>query len=221
MKKLRPGLMAALALFAAAPAALAVAPAAAGAATPSGLSAQDQVLVDRAAAYIQALASAKGRFVQTDARGGTSQGTFYIKRPGKIRFEYDAPSGLLVVSDGYNVKVSNPRLKTFDTYPLGRTPLSVFLAKQVRLDKGVVVERVDRTSDGFQITARDGKNRGQGAITLAFADGGGAMRLKEWTVVDAQGGHTRVQLSSLEAAGGLDDSLFTLRNPKGRSGPSS
>jgi outer membrane lipoprotein-sorting protein len=216
MRQLRAGLTALTLFAAAAPAALVAAPAAAVAA-PSGLSTEDQALVNRAADYIQNLGAAKGRFVQTDARGGSSQGAFYIKRPGKIRFEYDKPSGLLVVSDGYNVKVSDARLKTFDSYPLGRTPLAVFLAKQVRLDKGVVVDRVERTADGFQITARDGKNRNQGSITLAFADTA-APRLKEWTVVDAQGGRTRVQLTSLEPAGGLDDALFTLRDPNRRGG---
>ena len=180
------------------------------------VSAADQALVTKASAYLQGLAAAQGRFVQTDARGRMTQGTFYLKRPGKIRFEYDKPSGLLIVSDGANVKVQDSRLKTFDTYPLGKTPLSIFLAKQIRLDQGVVIERVTRTADGFAITARDGRNRTAGAITLAFADA--PMRLKEWTVLDAQGGRTRVQLTSLQPAGALSDGLFVLRGKRGPSG---
>ena len=43
------------------------------------LSAADRALVDRAAAYLQGLTEAKGRFVQTDARGSTTQGTLYLK----------------------------------------------------------------------------------------------------------------------------------------------
>ena len=78
------------------------------------LSAADRALVDRAAAYLQGLTEAKGRFVQTDARGSTTQGTLYLKRPGKARFEYDAPSKLLVVSDGGNVSIADGRLKTFE-----------------------------------------------------------------------------------------------------------
>lgn len=188
--------------------------AAAPAAPP--VSAADQALVQKASAYLQGLAAAQGRFIQTDPRGRVTQGAFWLKRPGKIRFEYDKPSGLLIVSDGANVKVQDSRLKTFDTYPLGKTPLSIFLAKQIRMDQGVTIERVTRTADGFAVTARDRKNRTAGAITLAFVES--PMRLKEWTVLDAQGGRTRVQLTSLQPAGALDDNLFVLRNRRGPSG---
>src|SRR6476646_9103303 len=100
---------------------LTLALAAAPLATPAlaqGLAADDQALVDRAVAYLQAMGEAKARFVQTDARGATSQGTVFLKRPGKARFDYDPPSGLLVVSNGSTVSVSDSRLKTFDAYPL-------------------------------------------------------------------------------------------------------
>lgn len=176
------------------------------------LSAEDKALVDKAAAYLQTLNQVKGRFVQTDARGQTTAGDFYLKRPGKVRFAYDPPSGLLVVSDGYNVNVANSRLKTFDSYPLGMTPLSLFLAREIRLDKGVVISRVARMADGFSITARDGKKQAEGQITLVFGDG--PMSLREWTVTDAQGQATRVQLQDLAPVSNLDSSLFVLRNPK-------
>src|SRR5262245_50258293 len=107
--------------------ALLAAPAAAWAAP---LSAQDQDLVDRAARYLEGLREARARFVQTDARGVSVQGDLYLKRPGKARFAYDPPSGLLVVSDGGVVSVQNSRLKTFESYPLMATPLALFLAKR-------------------------------------------------------------------------------------------
>src|SRR3712207_2625614 len=82
-----------------------------------GFSASDRAAVDQASAYLQGLTSARGRFVQTDPNGQVTQGTFYLQRPGKIRFEYDAPSRLLVVADGSNINISDPRLKTFRRYP--------------------------------------------------------------------------------------------------------
>src|SRR3954471_16629335 len=69
------------------------------------LSAEDQALVDKATAYIQTLGSAKGRFIQTDARGTQTQGSIWLQRPGKARFAYDGPNGLLVVSNGNNVNI--------------------------------------------------------------------------------------------------------------------
>ncbi|MBX3482929.1 outer-membrane lipoprotein carrier protein LolA [Phenylobacterium sp.] len=183
-----------------------------GATAQTALSAADQALVDRAIAYLEGLNEARGRFIQTDARGRATTGQLFMKRPGKARFAYDAPSGLLVVSDGGVVSVQDKRLKTFDAYPLGATPLSLFLAKSIRLDKGVRVTRVQRLQNGFSVTARDGKKETAGEITLSFTDA--PLALAGWTVTDAQGRPTRVQLQGLERASGLDKSLFVLKDPR-------
>ncbi len=194
--------------------ALAVAALAGPALAQSSLSPADQALVQRATAYLEGLAEATARFVQTDSRGQTAQGTVYLKRPGKARFAYDPPSGLLVVSDGATVSVADSRLKTFDKYPLGATPLSLFLAKTIRLDQGVQVTGVSRAADGFTLTARDGRRQTAGRITLAFAEA--PLRLLGWTVSDAQGRTTHVQLEGLAATSGLDPALFELKDPRQR-----
>src|SRR5947199_9803015 len=95
------------------------APFGARAAPPPALSAADQALVDKAVAYLQGLSEARGRFTQTDGRGAPTTGELFLKRPGKARFAYDPPSGLLVVSDGGRVIVQDKRLDTFTPYPLG------------------------------------------------------------------------------------------------------
>ena len=150
--------------------------------------------------------------MQTDPRGQTTTGVLYLKRPGKARFAYDPPSGLVVVSDGHTVGVADSRLMTFNRYPLGATPLSLFLAKTIRLDRGVQVTGVSRAADGFTITARDGHRRTVGQITLTFAEN--PLRLTAWTVADAQGRTTRVQLIDLEPTSGLDPQLFVQKDPR-------
>ena len=191
--------------------ALAVAPLAMPA-SAQNLNAADQALVDRAVAYLQGMAEVRARFVQTDARGANTEGTVYLKRPGKARFAYDPPSGLLVVSNGSTVSVADSRLKTFDAYPLMSTPLSLFLAKTIRLDRGVQVTRVTRMADGFSITARDLRKQTAGQITLTFTDQ--PLVLRGWSVSDAQNRVTRVALSGLQPAPGLDPGLFVLKDPR-------
>lgn len=180
--------------------------------TAPALSAADRALVSRATTYLQGLNEAKGRFVQTDPRGAVTQGSIYLKRPGKARFDYEPPSGLLVVSDGALVSIHDKRLKTFESYPLQATPLALFLARQIRLDQGVVISRVTRLADGFSITARDGKKEAEGQITLTFSDN--PMSLVGWTVTDAQGQSTRIRLTGLTRASGLASSLFVLKDPR-------
>ena len=182
---------------------------------PRALSLEEKALVDKATAYIQTLGSAKGRFVQTDARGTQTQGTFYLQRPGKARFAYDGPAGLLVVSNGNNVNIFDSRLKTFESYPLNRTPLALLLAREVRLDRGVTITGVRKLNDGFTITAVDAKRQTLGRIALDFSN---APALIGWTVTDVKGGETHVRLVDFEKTSGLDPKLFVLSDPRRRVG---
>jgi outer membrane lipoprotein-sorting protein len=186
-----------------------------GPAFAAPLSADDQALVAKAQAYIQGLGSAKGRFVQTDARGTQTQGTLWLQRPGRARFAYEGASGLLVVSNGNNVNIFDSRLKTFESYPLSRTPLALLLAREVRLDQGVTVTGVRKLADGFSITAEDARRQTRGRITLDFSND---PQLLGWTVVDAKGAQTRVRLVDLQKVSGLDPKLFVLSDPRRRVG---
>jgi outer membrane lipoprotein-sorting protein len=182
----------------------------------AALSANDEALVARAVAYLDGLTAAKGRFEQSDQRGDVATGSIWLARPGRARFEYDPPSGLLITSDGKTVTVSNSRLKTFQRLPLSSTPLAVFLAQHVRLDRGARVTRVDRTADGFSITARDSHGLAQGEITLYFLEA--PLRLTGWAIIDAQARLTRVTLASLTPIATPAEDLFT-QSPKAGTAP--
>src|SRR4051794_36940739 len=160
--------------------AVVAAPFAAGAAVSAGLNEEAKALVAKATAYIQGLKTVSGKFTQTAPNGAVSTGTFSMKRPGKARFQYDAPAEMVIVSDGSNVSVYDGRLKTFDRYPLSRTPLVLLLAREVRLDRGVVISSVDRTPSGFTINARDGRKEAEGRIALVFSDD--PVALRGWTL---------------------------------------
>ena len=180
----------------------------------ANLSADDRAVLARAQATLQNLASAQGTFVETSG-AQRREGRFWLQRPGKMRFEYSNPAGLLVVSDGSNVKRFDPRLNVFRQVPLSQTPLSTFLARTVRLDQGVRIDRVVRMRDGgYSITALDARRPNDGAVVLMF--GGSPERLLEWTIRDAQGTMTRTQLTRVTAAPNLAASLFQLRDPTQR-----
>jgi outer membrane lipoprotein-sorting protein len=183
---------------------------------PAKLSAEQKALLDKATAYIQGLSSAKGRFVQTDQRGTQTQGTFYLQRPGKARFQYDSPAGLLVVSNGNNVNIVDSRLKTYESYPLSKTPLNLLLAREVRLDRGVVITDVRPLADGFTIVAQDAKRQALGRISIDFSNG--PVALMGWTVTDIKGGQIRVRLADFAETANLDPKLFVLTDPRRKVG---
>jgi outer membrane lipoprotein-sorting protein len=177
------------------------------------LSAHDLGLVNKATAYLQNLQEVEGRFEQTNPRGSIQAGDVFLKRPGKARFQYDPPSGLVVVSDGKNVSVWDSRLRTFDRTPLGATPLAILLARKVSLDQDVEVFRVGAYDDGFYLSARSasGQSRTEGFITMVF--GGSPLTLRGWTLVDGQGQATKVKITSL-APTPVKPELFVLNDPR-------
>jgi len=183
---------------------------------PAALSAEQKALLDKATAYIQGLGSAKGRFVQTDARGTQTQGVFYMQRPGKARFAYDPPAGLLVVSNGNNVNIFDSRLKTYESYPLSKTPLNLLLAREVRLDRGVTITDIRPLADGFTIVAQDAKRQALGRISMDFSNS--PVGLMGWTVTDIKGGQIRVRLVDFAETSDLDPKLFVLTDPRRKVG---
>jgi outer membrane lipoprotein-sorting protein len=171
---------------------------------------QDDALVAKAVSYLDGLLAAKGTFRQTDPKGVTVTGTFFLARPGRARFQYNPPSGLLITSDGKTVIMSDSYLKTF---PLSSTPLALFLADHIRLDKGAKVTRVEHNANGFSVTARDGHGLSQGQVTLYFAEN--PTRLTGWALIDAQGRATQVALGPLSPMMQADPGLFT-QSPDGQ-----
>jgi outer membrane lipoprotein-sorting protein len=174
----------------------------------SPLSATDSTDVARVVDYLQGLTTARGRFVQTDARGGQASGTFYLQRPGLARFDYDPPTGLTIVSDGRQVSEVDRRLKTRHSYPLGWTPLALFLGKDIRLDRRVRVTRVLRGSGTLQIIVEDASARSQGAIALDFSDA--PLALSGWSLMGGRGNAVTVRLKSFAPVEPRDPAFFTL-----------
>jgi len=177
------------------------------------LTTDDQALVERARDYLRGLSSAMGRFTQTDAGGRVSTGTFYLRRPGRARFEYDPPSGLVVASNGFRVAVQNRRLGTLDAYPLAATPLGVLLSRDIRIDKAVEIGAVKRRPGGFSILARQASKKNEGQIALEFRDA--PIALAGWTITDPQGGATRVVLADFGPSKSLPNSFFELAPASG------
>ncbi len=158
--------------------------------------------------------SFSGRFAQYGADGTLSQGQIYLQRPGKLRFEYDAPSPMLIVSDGVTLVQQDKALETFDRVPLSATPLNYFLKENVNLANDTEVIGLLKSPVTWQVTARDGSGEMDGAITMVFD--AQTLSLKEWIIADSFGGQTRVMLSNLEYNPRLDPRLFILREDSDR-----
>jgi outer membrane lipoprotein-sorting protein len=159
---------------------------------------------------LNAVQRLQGRFVQTAPDGSVAAGAFYLQRPGKLRFEYDAPATLLIVADGSVVAMRDTALRTTERTPLRSTPLNLILAPRVDLARDARITRVSRSGPWLMVTARDRTGEFDGHIALHFY--GPNAELRSWDVLDATGARTRITLSQLTQPASLDRSLFRLED---------
>jgi outer membrane lipoprotein-sorting protein len=152
--------------------------------------------------------SVQGKFLQMAPDGSATQGAFYLQRPGKLRFEYDAPATMTIVTDGSQLSVADRALKTDERYPLRATPLYFVLKKDVNLDTDGKVTKIVRQGDTLAITLRDRKGQADGAITLLFDEP--SRELRQWRITDGTGAITQIVLTQTRQAT-LDPKLFYLK----------
>lgn len=203
-----------LALLAAAALTLpvAAAPAKGGKAPPPPLSADEQALLPTIETYLNGIKSLKSQFIQSSDDGGPlATGTFQLLRPGRMRIDYDPPSGNFIVADGRFVYFWDAEVKEQQNAPIGSTLADFLLRDQIRLSGDVAVLNV--VSDGglTEVTLVQAKEPGQGSLTLVFEEKPFALR--KWRVLDAQGRTTEVALQNPQFGVSLDQAQFFFRDP--------
>ncbi len=189
-----------------------VAPALIASAPPQALS-PDLMAVQ---AHLRGVQTMTADFTQTDRNGRTLTGTLQLKKPGKVRFQYQQGVPLLVVGDGKALTMIDYSVKQVSRWPIGNTPLALLL--DPNKDIGRVARTIPSGSPGLILVAgQDPKHREYGSITVAFrrqAGAPGALMLDGWTVLDAQNNRTTVRLSNQRFNGPIDDSAFRWVDPR-------
>ena len=168
--------------------------------------------VAKAESYLRGLTTARARFLQTAPDGTQLIGTFYLDRPGKLRFTYDPPVKDFVVADGFFIYFYDAQLGEQTNAPIGQTLADFLLRADLRLSDDVKVTGVERSGGLLRITLVQTDDPGAGSLTLAFGES--PFALKKWRVIDAAGAVTEVELFKLETGIELPGGLFAYADPK-------
>lgn len=159
--------------------------------------------------YLNSLTTVETDFTQVNSDGSISTGKLYIKRPGRVRFEYAPPDRSLVIAGGQQVAIFDAKSnQPPEQYPLRRTPLNLILAERIDLARASMV--VGHTADGTstRIRAQDPEHPEYGSIELVFtAD---PVELRQWVITDDLGAETTVILGELQKGGQLGARLFDI-----------
>jgi len=162
--------------------------------------------------YLQELSSARARFVQTTHDGTQLVGTFYLQRPGKLKFEYDSPIEDFVVADGIFIYFYDSELGEQTNAPIGQTLADFFLRKDLQLGDDITVESIKKGGGFLQAKLIQTADPDAGSITLGFKQE--PFELNKWRVVDGQGLITEIELFYLKEGVKHAKNLFVYKDPK-------
>ena len=174
---------------------------------PDPAAAQSTGVAQKIADHFASVKTMTGEFVQFGPRGEQTGGKFFISRPGRIRFNYEAPSPMRVIADGKSVVIGNQKLKTWDLYPLSKTPLNLLLSNSIDLS-GKTVRDVKEETDLITIVLGDRSIFGDSTITMMFDPK--TYDLRQWTITDPQKKDTSVMIFNVKTGMPMDDAVFRI-----------
>ncbi len=162
--------------------------------------------ISRVETYLNELITLEARFVQTDPTGTFAEGTFYVDRPGKMRFDYDPPTPLLLVADGFWFIYVDRELDEATHLPISSTPANFLLRETLSFGKDYTVIDIEVANGVTAIDIIETENPDLGSVKLVFEHK--PYRLRQWVITDAQNQVTRVTLTEQRTGIDLDRSLF-------------
>ncbi|OSQ40919.1 cell envelope biogenesis protein LolA [Thalassospira mesophila] len=171
--------------------------------------AKNQQDVARIEDYLNAITTLKADFVQISSDGGSAKGTLYMQRPGKMRFEYDPPSQILLVATGHDFIYYDKEINAPTYFDIDETPAGLILDDNVSLSRDVNIVDFRKTAETIRVKLVRKSDPGAGDVTLVFQDN--PMQLRQWVVDDATGIETTVTLFNAEEGMKLDQKLFEFK----------
>ena len=192
--------------------------AAAGLAVAAPAVAQSANALASVQAHLKSTSSMTADFVQTDRNGQRLTGKLTLKRPGKIRFQYQKDVPLLIVGDGSRLTMIDYQVKQVQSWPVKNSPLGALLDPDRDLSKYAKVIPTG-SGDVLSVEVKDPKRPEYGTITMVFVRDGSSpagLRLRGWVALDSQNNRTRIDLSNQKFNVAVADSAFKWTDPRPR-----
>ena len=166
--------------------------------------------IQRAENYLRNLDTVKAEFIQKAHNGARMSGTFYLDRPGKLRFEYNEVDDF-IVADGMFIYFYDAELKEQTNAPIGQTLADFLLREDLSLRGDVTVQNISNEGGFKTITIAETGDTGAGSVKLYFSEEPYA--LKMWQVTDAAGLTTEIMLRDMQQGVDLPSRLFAYFAP--------
>ena len=170
------------------------------------LSDADRADIARVEQYLNGIGTMKASFQQFTQSEGLAFGRIFLRRPGRLRVEYDPPSEILLVADGTLLSYYDKELNNLQQMPLTMSPMWFLLRENVRLGGDVTVTSFKRAANSILIGLVQSDHPDAGSVVLELGDK--PMELRQWTITDSAGSEIRVGLYNAEFGVELSPGLF-------------
>jgi len=191
------------------------APHAFGPAAPAAAQAQNGDLA-QAVVALRGISTLKADFVQIDRAGKRLKGVMTLKRPGRVRFQYEKGVPFLIVGDGRALTFVDYQVRQVQRWPIGNTPLGALLDPKRDVMKYGKLQPVS-SPNIISVEVRDKAHPEFGIITLVFVrkpSAPGGLELTSWAALDSQNNLTRVNLSNHQYGLAVADNTFRFNDPR-------
>ncbi len=174
---------------------------------PAPLDSNATAEVRRIQDYLNGLSTIEARFVQVTSKGAMARGRLWLQRPGRLRFDYDPPVPILIVSDGETLLFKDEELEHYSYTSFDDTPAAFFVGANIDFFTGnLTITNFERDQNSLYLSLVNKKDPRGGAMTLVM--NAKPVQLRKWMVVDAQGVSTTVSLLAPAFGRPVDPGLF-------------
>ena len=180
------------------------------------LSDGDRASLARIETYLNDLGSMQSSFVQANPDGTHSKGTMYLRRPGRLRFEYDLPDNYLVIAHGEWFIYVDKELDEATYLPVEKTPAYFILKKNINFGNKLRVASFQNANKVFRVEIEQVDEPDSGRVIMIFTDA--PLQLRKWQVIDSQGNLTDTTLINPKFDVLLNEELFEYDGPAPNSG---
>ena len=157
--------------------------------------------------YLNNINTLQAEFIQIDHYGNSKSGILRIAKPGKIRFEYNKPSSIIIISDGKYIIFFDKKLEQINRIPKNKIPIKFLIDDKFSFKKNeILIKNLNYDGNVISITIKDNKNHFSGDLTLLFEDK--PLMLRQWIIQDSQGFTTKVSLQEISTDIVIDDTYF-------------
>lgn len=176
------------------------------------LSPRQQTTLRRLEDYLTGLTTIAADFVQVSPQGEVVSGKFYFRRPGKMRWQYDPPTPVLMVTRGDFLTYYDYELDQVSDFPLNETLIGFLTRENIRFDTSVEVVSLEQDAGSIRVQLVQKSKPEEGRLTLEFSDS--PLLLRNILIRDAAGQETTIALNNARFGIELDNGLFEFRDPR-------